>query len=65
MSDKSGILSRGGTKTVEADPDAEPIFEEVEDLMLLVNDFIVLVDPVGEPVWERSGIVTERSNASL
>lgn len=58
-SDKSGILSRGGTKTVDAEP--EPVADSV---LVLVMERIVRIDPVGEPVAERSGIVTDRSRAS-
>ncbi len=57
MSDSS---SRGGTYTV----DAEPVPEECE-LVVLVMDLMVRIDPVGERVLERSGMETARSSTSL
>jgi hypothetical protein len=62
MSDKSGMLSRldGGTKVVEADPDPEPVLEELDDMLM-----IDLIEPGGELDCERSGIVTNRFKASL
>lgn len=55
-SDKSGMESRGGTKVVKAEP--VPV-ETVEDRMLLVIDPMVLMEPVGDPEVDLSGIVTE------
>jgi hypothetical protein len=55
-SEMSGMLSGGGTNTVEAEP--EP------DLVLLTLS-IVLMEPAGERVTDRSGSVTLLSNASL
>ena len=55
-SDKSGMVSRGGTKVVEAEPVRDEI---VEDWALLVIDPIVLIEPVGDPEVDLSGIVTE------
>jgi hypothetical protein len=55
-SDRSGMVSRGGTKVVEAEP--VPV-EMVEDWMLLVIDPMVLMEPVGDPEVDLSGIVTE------
>lgn len=55
-SDKSGMASRGGTKVVEAEP--VPV-EIEEDWALLVMDPIVLMEPVGDPEVDLSGIVTE------
>lgn len=54
-SDISGIASRGGTKVVKAEP--VPV-ETVEDRMLVI-DPIVLIEPVGDPDVDLSGIVTE------
>jgi hypothetical protein len=58
-SDRSGITSSGGTKTVDAEPDPE------RALVALSMDPIVLIEPVGDRVIERSGSVTLRSSASL
>lgn len=55
-SDRSGMVSRGGTKVVEAEP--VPV-ETVDDWTLLVIDPIVLTEPVGDPDVDLSGIVTE------
>jgi len=55
-SDRSGMVSRGGTKVVEAEP--VPV-EIVEDWTLLAIDPMVLMDPVGDPEVDLSGIVTE------
>jgi len=55
-SDRSGMVSRGGTKVVEAEP--VPV-EIVEDWALLVIDPMVLMEPVGDPEVDLSGIVTE------
>lgn len=55
-SDKSGMVSRGGTKLVEAEP--VPI-EIVEEWMLLVIDPMVFMEPVGDPEVDLSGMVTE------
>lgn len=49
-SETSGILSNGGTNTV----DAEPLLDSELTLLAIVR--IVLIDPVGERVSERSGI---------
>lgn len=46
------MVSKGGTKTV----DAEPLLELA--LLRLSNDWMVIMDPVIEPVGER---VSERS----
>ena len=54
-SDRSGMVSRGGTKVVKAEP--VPV-ETVEDWMLVI-DPIVLMEPVGDPEVVLSGIVTE------
>ena len=51
-SDRSGMVSRGGTKVVEAEP--VPV-ETVEDVI----DPMVLMEPVGDPEVVLSGIVTE------
>ena len=56
MSDSS---SRGGTYTVDAEP--VPDWE----LVVLVMDWMVRIEPVGERVLERSGIDTARSSTSL
>ena len=55
-SDKSGMESSGGTNVVNAEP--VPV-ETVEDWMLLVIDPIVLIEPVGDPEVDLSGMVTE------
>jgi hypothetical protein len=55
-SDRSGIVSRGGTKVVKAEPVPD---ETVEDWTLLVIDPMVLMEPVGDPEVDLSGIVTE------
>ena len=44
--------------------DADPVPEEFE-LVVLVIDLIVRIDPVGERVLERSGMDTARSSTSL
>ena len=54
-SDRSGMLSRGGTKVVEADP--VPV--EIAEDWRLVIDPIVLMEPVGDPEVDLSGMVTE------
>ena len=54
-SDRSGMVSRGGTKVVKAEP--VPV-ETVEDWILVI-DPIVLMEPVGDPEVVLSGIVTE------
>ena len=53
-SDRSGMVSRGGTKVVEAEP-----VRDADDWTLLVIDPIVLMEPVGDPEVDLSGIVTE------
>jgi hypothetical protein len=59
-SSMSAILSRGGTKTVDAEPDPERVLFE------LSMDWIVRMEPVGERVMDRSGRdVMLRSRASL
>lgn len=60
-SDRSGMVSRGGTKVVEA----EPVPVEMPEDCVLVIDPIVLMEPVGDPEVDLSGIVTEWSSASL
>jgi len=55
-SDRSGMVSSGGTKVVEAEPVRD---ETVDDWILLVMDPIVLMEPVGDPEVDLSGIVTE------
>ena len=55
-SDRSGMVSRGGTKVVKAEP--VPV-ETVEDWTLLEIDPMVLMEPVGDPEVDLSGIVTE------
>ena len=57
-SDRSGIVSRGGTNVVKAEP--VPV-----ETVLLVIDPIVLIEPVGDPEVDLSGMVTEWSRASL
>lgn len=64
-SDRSGIVSVGGTNTVDAEPDPEAACEPDCLLAELAMDRMVRIEPVGEPVTERSGIVTARSKASL
>ena len=54
-SDRSGMVSRGGTNVVEAEP--VPV-ETVEDWRLVI-DPMVLMEPVGDPEVDLSGIVTE------
>jgi len=54
-SDRSGMVSRGGTKVVEA----EPVRDESVDDWILVMDPMVLMEPVGDPEVDLSGIVTE------
>ena len=54
-SDRSGMVSRGGTKVVEA----EPVRDEIVDDWMLVMDPMVLMEPVGDPEVDLSGIVTE------
>lgn len=55
------MSSIGGTKTVDLEP--EPVPDSA--LCVLVKVRMVLIDPVGEPLSERLGMVTERSSASL
>ena len=59
-SERLGIVCKGGTNIVDAEPEPEP-----EALVVLVMVWIVLMEPVGEPGSERLGNVTVRSNASL
>ncbi len=47
------------TNVVDADPEPDP------ELLILMIDRMVRIEPVGEPACERSGSVTERSKASL
>lgn len=63
-SDRLGIVCRGGTNIVDAEPEPEPE-PEPEMLVELIIVPIVLMEPVGEPGSERLGNVTERSKASL
>ena len=56
MSDSS---SRGGTYTVDAEP--VPDWE----LVVLVMDWMVRIEPVGERVLDLSGMVIARSSTSL
>ena len=58
---------RGGTNVVDLEPEPEPEEEEEEDCLLSreVMERIVLMDPVGECVADWSGIVIDRSSASL
>jgi hypothetical protein len=58
---------RGGTNVVDLEPEPEPEEEEEEDCLLSreVMERIVLMDPVGERVADWSGIVIDRSSASL
>lgn len=58
-SGRSGIVSKGGTNVVDAEPEPDP------ELLILMIDRIVRIEPVGDPACERSGSVTERSRASL
>jgi hypothetical protein len=62
MSEMSGIVSsvEGGRKVVDAEPELEPVFEERDEV-----DLMVLIEPEGEPDCERSEILTNRSSASL
>jgi hypothetical protein len=53
---RSGMVWRGGTNVVDREP--EPELRESKLVM-------VLIEPVGERVIEGSGMLTERSNASL
>lgn len=64
-SDRSGMVFKGGTNVVDLEPDPEPEPEPERPLSKLVIDRIVLIDPVGERVTDWSGIVTDRSRASL
>ena len=54
-SDRSGMVSRGGTNVVEA----EPVRDEIVEDWRLVIDPMVLMEPVGDPEVDLSGIVTE------
>ena len=56
MSDSS---SRGGTYTVEAEPVPDC------ELVVLVMDWMVRIEPVGERVLDLSGMVIARSSTSL
>ena len=49
------MVSRGGTKVVEA----EPVPVEMPEDCMLVMDPMVLMEPVGDPEVDLSGIVTE------
>ena len=60
ISGRSGIVSSGGTKTVEAE--AEP--DRPLAVLLIVNR-IVRIEPVSERVSVSPGAVTDRSSASL
>jgi len=51
---RSGMVWRGGTNVVDREP-------ELRESKLVM----VLIEPVGERVIEGSGMLTERSNASL
>lgn len=62
-SERSGIVCKGGTKVVDREPEPEP--EPECPLSKLVIERMVLIEPVGERVTDWSGIVTERSSASL
>lgn len=53
------MVSVGGRYEVDAEPEPEP------ELVALIPDRIVLIEPVGERVIERSGGPIERSRASL
>jgi hypothetical protein len=59
------MSSRGGTNLVVAEPEPVPVPVPVCELCVLVYDRIVRMEPVGEPLSEPGGIVTERSSASL
>jgi len=48
-------VSSGGTKVVEA----EPVPVEIAEDWRLVIDPMVLMEPVGDPEVDLSGIVTE------
>lgn len=54
-SDRSGMVSRGGTKVVKA----EPVPVEIVEDRRLVMDPMVLMEPVGDPEVDLSGMVTE------
>ena len=54
-SDRSGMVSRGGTKVVKAEPVA---VETAEDCRLVIEP-MVLMEPVGDPEVDLSGMVTE------
>ena len=58
-------MCKGGTNVVDLDPDPEP--EPLLDCLLSreVIDRIVLIDPVGDRVSDWSGMVMDRSSASL
>lgn len=58
-------MCKGGTNVVDLDPDPEP--EPLLDCLLSreVIDRIVLIDPVGDRVSDWSGMVIDRSSASL
>ena len=55
-SDKSGIMSSGGMKVVKVEP--VPV-EIAEERTLLATDAMVLMEPVGDPEVDLSGMVTE------
>lgn len=61
-SERSGVIM-GGTKVVVREP--EPVPEPEPRESKLVMERIVRMEPVGERVTDWSGIVTERSSASL
>ena len=54
-SDRSGMVSRGGTKGVEA----EPVHVETAEEWMLGMGSMVLIEPVGDPGVVLSGMVTE------
>lgn len=60
-SERSGMLSIGGRKVVEREPETL----ELEWVLALAIDRIVRIEPVGDCVSDRSGTVTERSRTSL
>lgn len=59
-SDKSGMVCKGGTNVVVREPEPEPLLDGRLSKLVMV-----LIDPVGERVMDWSGMLTDRSSASL